>query len=183
MKRAVQIAGALLLSIAVPAAMAGGFGHSIAVGGHYFKVLGDIKAGSSFEKDGVGYNVSYRLGLSRVFSIEAVLQGYPAGYYDAEEVYSPEVYAVLGRGLYAGIGALAYHVRWHKDFRSAHDASSEWTDVTYALIAGVEIPLVLDFVALDLNARYVFNEWQEVEDFQEDTLTFGGRVRLYLSNP
>jgi len=171
----------VLFTLITRPSLAAGFGHGIAFGAHYFHVLGEIDDSREFEEDGVGYNFSYRLCLSKIFSLDGVLQSYPSGYYQAEKVWSPEVYAVLGRTLYVGIGALAYRVTWSEPFRDEPGDERDWSDVTYALIGGVELPLILDVVTLDINARYVFSDWQEVEEFQEDTLTFGGRVRIYLT--
>ena len=169
----------LLLNISFTLASDAHFTHSIFFGAHYFRTLGEIKEEPNFDKDGYGINFGYQLGLSSIFSVQAVVQTYPSGFYDAENAWSLEGYAIIGRGIYAGVGILTYKLKWKKEYKDYHEEEG-WSNLNYALKAGFELPLVLDVVYIDVNAKYLFNNWQDVKEFDEDTLTFGASVKVVL---
>ncbi|MBN2054139.1 hypothetical protein JW905_04415 [bacterium] len=168
--------GIVLLSVGVGAA---DYRHSLGFGAHYFKSLGDIKDEEGFDEDGLAYNVSYRVKLG-LLSIEGMLQLFPDGYYNAETAFSPKLFLLVGSNLYGGVGVFSNYVKWRENEALGIESGSEWTDPAYQLRAGLELELIMDLLSIDINANYIFIEWNEVEEFNEDELQFGAGLRLYL---
>ena len=159
--------------------------HSIGFGAHYFRTLDEIsddledEFGDSFHEDGVALNLSYRYKPDPLYGFLFELQTYPDGYYFAENAYSPRFIFCLGSTIYAGAG-----VAWN--YFSAEDAFSEiiddgeWSDAYYLIRGGLEFPLFIPALKIDINATYDFNTWHELDEFDSDLLTFGAGVRIIL---
>ncbi len=172
----------ITLLIGSGAASAQDYRHSIGFGAHYFYALGEIEEDWEFEDAGLGYNVSYRFSPQGPLAFEFMAQAYPAGFYLAEKAYAPKLFVLLGRPFYIGLGFLFYHYTWNEDGKRIFDNSSEWSDLSYQARAGLIFPIFGRNLKLDINANYHFNtwDWDEVEDFDEDSLEFGAGLRLYF---
>jgi len=170
-----------IMSIGAMTASAGE--HAFGVGFHYFYTLDEISdelddsIGDSFHKDGLGINVSYRYKFNPRFGFLAEVQTYPDGYLDAKSVISPRILAVLGQSIYAGIGIGWNNVKWENATEDFHD-SDNWTDSFYILRLGLEFPILVEHLRLDINGNYEFNEWNDVEEFDSDIITFGAGLRI-----
>ncbi len=173
----------LMFSPAIPTADASE--HAFGIGAHYFYSLDDIREdledefGDSFHRDGLALTVSYRFKPNDHFGIAFEVQAYPDGYYDAESAYSPRLMMFLGKSLYIGGGVAVNYVDWEDDLDFLHD-TDDWSDPYYLLRAGLEFPFIVDDLKLYIDASYEFNEWNEVEEFDSDTITFGAGIRFSL---
>ncbi|MBN1296577.1 outer membrane beta-barrel protein [bacterium] len=159
--------------------------HTFGVGFHYFYTLDDISSevddalGDAFHKDGLAINFSYRFKFNDHFGIIAEVQTYPDGYLDAESSISPRILATLGQTFYIAGGVGWHRVEWENLTEDLHDAD-EWTDSFYLLRAGIEFPLLTQHLFLDINANYEFNEWNDIDEFDSDIVTFGAAVKFTL---
>lgn len=159
--------------------------HAFGVGFHYFYTLDDISQDfdesitSVFKRDGLGINFSYRYKFNSFAGILAEIQMYPNGHLDAKSVVSPRVFALLGRRIYGGVGIGWNNVQWRDETKDLH-VSGNWTDPFYMLRAGMEFPLLMGRLVVDMNANYEFNFWNDVKEFDSDILTFGAGLRIVL---
>jgi len=159
--------------------------HTFGVGVHYFYTLDDISPewddvfGDSFHRDGLAINFSYRYKFNPHVGILAEIQTYPDGYIDASSVVSPRVLVVLGQGFYVGGGIGWNNVDWEEATQDMH-SSNDWTDSYFLLRAGFEFPIINQNLFLDFNANYEFNQWNEVQEFDSDILTFGAAIKITL---
>ncbi len=157
--------------------------HTLFFGVHYFYTLDQINddlddsLGDSFHEDGLGYNFGYRYKFTPYFGLLAEIQTYPNGYVDAESVISPRILAVFGQTIYAGIGVGWHNVEWEDVTDDLHE-SKNWTESFYTLRLGLEFPIFVDHLRLDLNGNYDFNEWNDVEEFDSDIITFSTGLKL-----
>lgn len=182
MKKIIILSACIICLIPV-AANAGE--HTFGVGLHYFYTLDDISSeledalGDAFHEDGLAINFSYRYKFNQHFGVIAEVQTYPDGYLDAESSISPRILAVLGQTFYVGAGIGWHNVDWEDATEDFHD-SDEWSDTFYMLRAGIEFPLLTEHLFLDINANYEFNEWNDVEEFDSDIITFGAAVKFTI---
>jgi len=143
--------------------------HRIGGGVHYWVALDDIDV-DNVDEDGYDMILSYQYVNSGFFKIEADLELHQEGYAGAEEeVWSPQAYFLIGKGLYGGAGiGINYS---NGDFAK---------NPFYALRVGIDIE-VLPSLFLDLNANYRFENWdfdRIKEDVDTDTVTVGAILRL-----
>ncbi|MBN1878734.1 outer membrane beta-barrel protein [bacterium] len=159
--------------------------HTFSLGVHYFYTIDQISAeleddlGDSFHEEGLGYNFGYRYKFNPRFGLLAEAQLYPDGYLDADSVFSPRILAVLGRSLYIGIGVGWNSVEWENLTHDLHK-SDNWTDSFYLLRLGLEFPILVEHLHLDINANYEFNNWNDVEEFDSDIITFGAGIKITI---
>jgi len=164
---------ALGLGASAPA-QAGDF--RLGFGLHYWKTVKDIKA------DGVsGGSRLDDHGVSQVFSVQYVPSAFFKWEVDAEyfnkgfggstkSAWAPQVYALFGRGIYAGVGVGA---------TTSSGFKNSFSDPFYAARGGFEIG-ILPRIDLDLDANYRFNAWSELKNAKTDVLTLAAVVRLTL---
>ncbi|MDF3130660.1 hypothetical protein P0Y35_15735 [Kiritimatiellaeota bacterium B1221] len=140
--------------------------HSIGAGAHYWKVLDDI-GDEDFDETGLSYIGMYRYD-SGLLAIQAEMEVYPGDFGNvSEEVLSPQVVAILGDGLYAGIGAGILY------------SDGEFANKPFFLLrAGINI-LTIGPIVLDINANYIFTDFDELSssDIDSDTITLGAMLR------
>lgn len=157
--------------------------HTVIFGAHYFYTLDEISADlddsikDSWHDDGIGYNFGYRYKFNPTVGLLAEVQLYPNGYNDAESVISPRILAVFGRSIYAGLGIGWHNVEWEDVTDDLHE-SSDWSDSFYLLRLGLEFPIIVEHLRLDINGNYEFNDWNDVEEFQSDIITFGAGLKV-----
>ncbi len=153
--------------------------HSLGLGVHYFYTLDDMDNdwGDSFHENGLGLNGSYKYKPIDHFGFQFELQAFPDGYYDAEIAVSPRILAILGRSFYIGAGIAWNYLAWEATTEALHQ-DKNWSDAYYILRAGFEIPIIVPDLRLDIKTDYELNEWNEVEDFDSDALTFGVGLRM-----
>ena len=171
---ALLVAFALALTVTAGPAQAGE--HRLGFGFHYWKTLDQLKDqgvsnASDIDESGLSELFSYQYIPRGMLKIEVDIEHFKDGFGGATEAaYSPQVFLLVGRGIYAGVGVGA---TYSKTF------DSSWSDPYYAAKAGIEWPL-LPRMDLDLNANYRFDAWSELENVDTGTLTFGAVLRIAL---
>ena len=172
MKRMILSAGLALAIVQLAVQTCTAADHRFGAGIHYWRTIDDVNV-DEFDEDGMAWTFSYQLRPAPLLGIELAVEALPDGYGGgAEEVYSPQAYLIVGKGIYAGLGVGGFYT--DGDFQD---------DTFYALRAGLELEL-LPNVLLDVNANYRFTEWDDIktveEDVDTDTITLGAAVRLEL---
>ena len=167
---------AVLASGLLCAAAASAGEHRLGFGFHYWKTMDEIRDDGvvglgSIKEDGYSEIFSYQYVPSDFFKLEVDVEHFADGFGgSADTAYSPQVFLLVGRGIYAGVGAgLTYS--------SSFDGS--WSDPYWAARAGWEWPL-LPRLSVDITAHYRFGAWSELENVDTDTLTFGAIARITL---
>jgi len=143
--------------------------HRLGVGVHYWAAIDDIDT-NNIDETGFGYLISYQYLLHSLFRLEGDLEVVPNGYAGSDEtVISPQVMAIIGSGIYGGVGM------------GVHYTDGEFGDAPYyAFRVGFDMQL-LPSVYFDLNANYRFDEWDSgdiKEDINTDTVTLGLTIRV-----
>ena len=116
--------------------------------------------------------VSSRIPLSDFFDIGLEVEQSPDNFVFLDKhLYLPSAYAILGNGIYGGIGLGTYY--YDGDF---------YGDVWYALRAGFKVPILANSLVLDVNVNYRVENWDDIKDAGEhvdtDTLMIGAALRL-----
>lgn len=142
--------------------------HSLGLGAHYWQVIDDL--GSDFDDSGISYLVAYRFS-SGLLSVQPELEVFPKDFGGGtEEFYSPQVLAILGDWIYAGVGIGVLY------------SGGDFAENPFFMFrAGFNI-IGLGPVTLDINANYIFTDWGELSgsDIDSDTITLGAMVRVKL---
>ncbi|NCC51200.1 MAG: hypothetical protein EOM20_08290 [Spartobacteria bacterium] len=145
------------------------------VGGgvHYWRTLKDVSDDDyDIERDGVAYMAAVQFAPTSLLKLEADLEIFPEGFGGSSDTtYAPQGYLIIGSGIFAGLGiGINYHDKWaDKPF--------------YVLRAGLNLEL-LPNILLEVNAQYMFVEWEKIHDVKEDvdtdTITLGAMIRVTL---
>jgi hypothetical protein len=163
---------AAMLAAAIPALAAAGE-HRIGFGYHYWKTVDDLDDLNDIEDEGYATVVSYQYLPGGLLRFEADVEYYPDGFGGTtESAYAPQIYVLVGRLVYAGVGV---GVTQSDGFASG----DEWSDPWYAARAGLDI-LLLPRLHLDINANYRVDAFEELEEVDTDALTIGAALRLRL---
>jgi hypothetical protein len=157
---------ALLFAMVLPAT-AQNSPHSIGLGVHYWQVLDDLDE-AGFDESGLSYIAAYQYD-GGLLAVQAEVEIFPSDFGVVEqEVLAPQVLAILGDAIYAGIGAGILY------------SDGEFADEPYFLLrAGLNI-IAFGPVTLDLNANYVFTDFDSLSssDIDSDTITLGAMARI-----
>ena len=139
--------------------------HRVGGGVHYWKAIDDL--GSDVDSDGLAPVISYQLRPTSLIKFEAALEIFPENYGSKDTVYAPELYAILGAGIYGAVG-----VGFPMDSAIEN---------FYAFRVGIDLEL-LPFIYLDVNGNYRFTQWgswdEITEDVDTDTITLGAQARI-----
>lgn len=166
------VLAALAASLMAADAMAGyGGDFELGVGATYWYSIDEAKD-KSFDRDGLGWLISSRFPLSKAFAIGIEVEQSPDNFVFLDErLYLPSAYALIGDGIYCGLGIGTYY--YDGDF---------YGDVWYALRAGFKVPLVGRALVLDVNVNYRVEDWDGIKDADDDvdtdTLMVGAALRL-----
>ncbi len=138
-------------------------------GFHYWVALEDIDT-DNLDEDGLALILSYQNQMAGLLKFEGNLEFIGEGYAGSDDpVISPQVYFLLGRGLYGGVGV------------GINYSGGEFAGQPYfALRAGIDFE-ILPFIFLDINANYRFEKWDfdQIEgDINTSTVTLGAIVRF-----
>ncbi|MEX2606270.1 MAG: hypothetical protein WD708_02910 [Kiritimatiellia bacterium] len=142
--------------------------HSLGLGAHYWRVVDDL--GSDFDDSGVSYLAAYRYSGGLV-SIQPEVEVFPKEFGGGTaEFYSPQILAILGDWIYAGVGVGILYS--DGDFAE---------DPFFMFRAGFNI-IGIGPITLDINANYIFTDWGDLSssDIDSDTITLGAMVRVKL---
>lgn len=146
--------------------------HRIGVGLHYWQTVDDLVAGAGIEDDGVSLLVSYQYVPNRsLLRFELDLEYFDDGFGGStQSAYAPVAYVVIGDKLYvaAGIGLT---------FSSG--LADDPSDPFYSARFGYQFHL-LPGLLLDLNANYRTNAFEQLDNFDTDTITLGVIARVKL---
>lgn len=145
---------------------------TIGAGAQYWKAVNDIKI-DDIDEDGLAWLASVQFPLGDLVQLEGTLEVFPEGFAGQTETsYAPQAALLVGTGLYGGVGIGVNYA--DGDFAD---------DPFYFLRAGVLIE-ILPGLALDLNAQYRFQEWDDLEDDDRkvsgDTVMLAALLRLSL---
>lgn len=142
----------------------------IGVGVNYWRALDDT-FDESFDRDGLGWLISTRIMPSWPIHLGLEIERSPDNFVELEEpIYAPAAFLIVGRGIYAALGAGMYY----------YDGTL-YTDWFYIMRAGLMTEL-LPSLYLDINANYRFDQLNKIRDeFSEidtDNVTLGAALRL-----
>lgn len=156
---------AALITVAAPSAMAE---FEIGVGANYWYSVKEAKD-KDFDRDGLGWLISTRLRYGYI-GIGLEVEQSPDNFKgDEEKTYYPAAYLILGKGIYAALGIGTY-------YRDGDFIDDTW----YALRAGLEFPLLINNLTLDINANYRVEKWSDMDKdkIDSDTILIGAALRL-----
>ena len=149
------------------------YAKSVEIGGGatYWYSIDEAKD-KSFDRDGLAYSVSGEIFLSDYLAIALELEKMPEDFVFLEkDMYLPAAYAILGDGIFLGVGVGAYY--YDGEF-----VGDPW----YALRGGFKIPFFSGAVVLDINVNYRTENWDDIKDAKEnvgtETLMVGAALRL-----
>lgn len=158
----------VLFSIASPAIAAE---HRFGAGVHYWKTLDEIEdelPDFAVDEDGLTGVLSYQY-VAGLMRFELAAEYFESGFQGAEDwAVAPQAYILVGRGLYGGVGVGVTYA----DF---DDGS--WSDPYFIAKVGFDM-LLLPKIHLDINADYRFAEWEQIDDYDTETITLGATVRV-----
>ena len=142
----------------------------LGVGANYWQTIDTVDV-DNFDEDGLSWVGSLQFELAEYSRIELAVEWFEAGFGGSiEDIYAPQAYFILGKGLYAAVGIGGYYT----DGEFADDPF-------YALRAGLDVE-VLPNLYLDVNANYRFQTWdalsEDGSDIDTDTVTLGAAVRI-----
>lgn len=142
-------------------------------GVHYWRTVDDIDDDGvdDIEDDGVSYLGSYQILPGGLLSFELDVEYFEAGFGGSEDsVISPQAFALIGHGLYAGVGI---GVSYASDGFDGDDFS----DPFYMARVGFNMEL-LPKLFLDINANYQANAFNELDEADTDAITLGALLRF-----
>ncbi len=83
-------------------------------------------------------------------------------------VLTPQLNLIIQDGIFiAGTGILGSYIETEED--------SDWTDVYWQLMLGLEIPL--GGLRIELLAYYTYDSWGDIGDFDGDDVEYGGSIK------
>jgi len=155
------------LAMTVPAFAAD---HRIGAGVHHWQTVDDL-ADEGFEgidDEGSSGILSYQYMPQGLFSLEVDLEYFADGFGGStEEAISPQVFLLVGHGLYAGAGVGVTY------------SDEDTSDPFYAARVGFDIS-ILPRLSIDIHGNYRFDDWDLIDEVETDTVTLGAIVRLRL---
>ena len=158
----------LLTLLALPAAAAD---HRIGGGFHYWRTIDDLRDEGFDEIDdsGLAEVVSYQYVPGGLIKLEIDVEYFDDGFGGSlEATYSPQVYLVVGSFVYGAVGTGVLVSDGFEDNVS---------DPFLAAKVGIDT-LLLPKLHLDVNANYRFDDWNQLNDADTDTVTLAALVRL-----
>ncbi|MEI6971929.1 MAG: hypothetical protein WCL44_10475 [bacterium] len=178
MKASGRLVAALFLSLTTISQISLADPHRIGIGIQY---LGDTKSiDTDFKPDGLSYLASYQFVSSDLFRLEADIEILPPGLTDGNIVYIPQVYAILGDTLYAGLGVgmvydsdeLTGNTSGNTGIQAGNQEVAEFKDGQhYNIRIGLDVPF--SSIHIDINANYRFTKFDELSDFDGDRIQVG----------
>jgi hypothetical protein len=147
--------------------------HRIGIGYHYFTTVDQLHVDNLGAIDDNGNSVvfSYQYLPGGLLRFEGDLEYYSGGYGGStDKAYAPQVYVLLGRGFYGGVGIGATR-------SDGFPNGDKWSDPWYAARVGLDL-LLLPKIHLDLNANYRANAFSELDNAKSDAVTLGASVRV-----
>jgi hypothetical protein len=161
----------LLLAAATGLGAAAGAGaaeHRIGVGQLYWRSLDDLGE-LNLEDDGAATYLSYQYVPEGIFKVEVDLEYYSQGFAGSTSAaYSPVLFLLAEFGLYGGLGV---------GVTVSDGLTDNISDPFYAARLGWDFQL-LPRLHLDVNANYRAGTFQELRDYDQDSITLGAAARV-----
>ena len=154
--------------LAWPAAAAD---HRIGGGFHYWKTIDDLadEGFDDIDDSGLAQVLSYQYVPGGLIKLEIDLERFPDGFGGSlDETYSPQAYIVVGSFVYGALGAGVLISDGFED---------EVSDPFFAAKVGIDM-LLLPKLHLDINANYRFDDWNQLNEAETDTVTLAALVRF-----
>jgi len=154
----------LVLILCVSSAQAGSrIKQRLGVGARYHAEQ-DTELEVAFD-DETTYGLVYEYHEGGTFWQLGAQYGTGLGTNEVDYVITPEINLLVSDGAWrGGIGALASYV--------STDEDSDWSDIYYQLILGFDMPL--GGMALSIQAAYVFEDFDELDEFDFDEMDWSG---------
>ena len=173
MRSIVRAAAVLALAALFPAFA--GAEHRLGFGYHYWQTIDDIESIDELDDAGSSIVLSYQYLPGGAIRFEGDFEYFDEGWAGVlDESYSPQVYVLLGRFLYGGVGV---GITRADNLPSGDD----WTDPWFAAKIGLDM-LLLPRIHLDINANYrsgAFDDaFEGLQDADIDAMTFGASLRI-----
>ena len=119
----------------------------------------------------IGYEIHDKHGYWQIligYTPEVGNEELEIGAPEVDYVITPQINLILQDGIFiAGTGILGSYIETEED--------SDWTDVYWQLMLGIEIPL--GAIRLELFASYVYESWGDIGDFDSDDIEFCGSLK------
>ena len=149
-----------------PRAEAGSFG----VGAHYWRAIEDVDI-DDIDDSGVSWVLSYQQPLGSLVYWKTELEIFTDDFAGiSDTVFAPQVFLLAGHTLYGGVGLGVNYTD-----------GEILDDPFYTLRVGLDFQITQS-VALDLNANYIFMDWDDFDDtideIDGDTVTLGVALRF-----
>jgi hypothetical protein len=159
----------LLAALAIPlAGAARAAEHRLGIGEMYWRSLDDLSE-AGIEEDGLAPYLTYQYVPEGIFKLELDLEYYSKGFGGSEAAaYSPLAFVLVEFGIYAGLGV---------GVTVSDGLSDNVSDPFYAARVGWDFALI-PRVHLDLNANYRAGTFEELEDYDQDSITLGAAARV-----
>jgi hypothetical protein len=144
--------------------------HRIGGGFHYWRTLEDPDV-ENVDEDGIAALISYQYQILEFLTFDATLEFSGKGYAGATQgVMCPQAYALLGRAIYAGVGAGVQY------------SDGEFGEQPFLVArAGLDLE-ILPAIFLDLNAKYRIERWGfeaiEGDELDVTLITVGAALRI-----
>jgi len=169
-----RLAGAvLLLALAAAAAPAPAAAQSIGLGLHHWQSVKNLRdeGFNGVDDKGTSAVIGYQT-AGRPIRMELDLEYFRSGFGGAKEAaWSPQLFLLVGRRLYAGLGT---GIIYSKGF-----VDGKYSDPFYAARLGLDLSLV-PRLSLDVHGEYRFDDWNQLDNASSDTITLGAMMRLRL---
>ena len=160
----------MLAGLALVAAPVFAANHRIGAGVHHWQTVDDLadEGFEGLEDEGTSGILSYQYAPEGIFSLEVDLEYFADGFGGStEEALSPQVFVLVGHGLYAGAGVGVTY------------SDGDSSDPFYAARLGFDITLI-PRLSVDIHANYRFDDWDLIDEAETDTVTLGAIVRLRI---
>ncbi|MFN7940518.1 MAG: hypothetical protein U0X73_02895 [Thermoanaerobaculia bacterium] len=171
-----RFASPILLTLALLAALGAAPAHAgdhrLGFGFHYWKTLDELKDDNfgGIKDKGTSQVLSYQYLPGGLLRFELDLEYFDKGFGGSTSAaWAPQAYVLVGRGFYGGVGIGAT--------RSSGLPKDSWSDPWYAAKAGIDL-LLLPAVHLDISANYRNNVFNELDNFDSDTITLSAIARF-----
>jgi hypothetical protein len=159
---------ALLALVVFPSARADAAEHRLGIGEMYWRSLDDLSS-AGIEDDGLAPYLTYQYVPEGIFKVELDLEYYSKGFGGSDAAaYSPIVFLLAEFGIYGGLGV---------GVTVSDGLSDNVSDPFYAARVGWDFALI-PRVHLDLSANYRAGSFEELEEYDQNSVTFAAAARV-----
>jgi hypothetical protein len=163
-----------LLALLAAAAPAPAAAQSFGFGLHHWQTVKDLmKRGfHDIDEKGTSAVIGYQTRGAGPFRMELDLEYFASGFGGANDAaWSPQLYVLVGHRVYAGLGT---GILYSKGF-----VDGKYSDPFYAARLGLELAVV-PRLSLDVHGEYRFDDWNQLDNADTDTVTLGAMLRVRI---